>query len=117
VFVGSFLPWATVSTAFGSLSASGTEGDGKITLVCGLVIAVAGLVDLLDRASPWVIALLAGAAAAIIGVIDLANVGSRLGGFESAYVHPSIGIGLWVVLSGAVVTLVGALFFRRPAGR
>jgi hypothetical protein len=46
VLVGSFLPWATVASGFGSASLSGTEGDGKITLVVGLLAALVAVIEL-----------------------------------------------------------------------
>ena len=35
VILGSLLPWASISTGFGTISMSGTDGDGVITLLLG----------------------------------------------------------------------------------
>ena len=90
VILGSFLPWATVTSAFGSVSKSGTDGDGQITLIAGCL-------------------------AALVAVMDIIDVSRTAGEVESAYLDASVGIGLWVVLAGAVVAVVGAWFLR--AGR
>ena len=37
--VGSLLPWASVTSLFGQIDVAGTDGDGKYTLVLGLVAA------------------------------------------------------------------------------
>ena len=34
------MPWASVATAFGTISIAGTEGDGKITLAIGLAMVL-----------------------------------------------------------------------------
>jgi hypothetical protein len=45
--VGALLPWATVIAPFvGTISAAGTDGDGVITLVLGLLVGACGIVGL-----------------------------------------------------------------------
>jgi hypothetical protein len=64
-----FLPWATV----GRFTFTGTEGDGQITLVLGLILAVLGAVRLNGKggkAISWVAAGVAGAIG-LIGVYYL----------------------------------------------
>src|SRR5215207_130712 len=46
VLVGSFMPWASVATAFGTISIAGTEGDGKITLAVGLAMVLLSVMEL-----------------------------------------------------------------------
>ncbi|HEX7463723.1 MAG TPA: hypothetical protein VF382_02360 [Actinomycetota bacterium] len=119
VLLGSFLPWATIRSAVlsspGSLSVNGTDGDGQITLVLALVIVGIGVVGLMGRPRFWLISLIAGCLAALVAVIDIIDVSRTAGEVESAYLDASVGIGLWVVLAGAVVAVVGAWFLR--AGR
>jgi hypothetical protein len=38
--LGSLLPWATLSSPFGTASIPGTRGDGQITLVLGILIGL-----------------------------------------------------------------------------
>lgn len=51
VLIGSFKPWATVTSIFGTVSVAGTQGDGKITLVFGLIIVVLAILELTGRPS------------------------------------------------------------------
>jgi hypothetical protein len=104
VVLGSLLPWVTVHSAFGSISIAGTEGDGVITLIIGLAFA-AGF-----AAKKTVLAALAGFAALGMAIYELTNVQSgirdaerELGEFATA----SVGIGLWIVLIGAIAMLLG----------
>ncbi len=121
VLLGSFLTWATVTVGIGSLGVSGTvgvsgtDGDGQITLVLGLVIVGIGVVGLMGRPRFWLISLIAGCLAALVAVIDIVDVSRTVSQVQGAYMHASVGIGLWVVLVGAVVGVVGAWFLR--AGR
>jgi hypothetical protein len=104
VAVGSLLPWVTVHSAFGSISVAGTEGDGVITLIIGLAFAAAYAAKKIPLAAP------AGFAALVMAIYELTNVQSgirdaerELGEFATA----SVGIGLWIVLIGAIAMLAG----------
>lgn len=100
--IGSFLPWATVTSVFGSISVAGTEGDGIMTLICG-VIAVIGFA--LQRP---LLAIIPAAIGLAIGVIDLTNVSRNLGDIDAEIARASVGIGLWILVAGAVVAVVAA---------
>ena len=52
VLIGSFLPWATVTTVFGTISVAGTNGDGKITLGVGLAIVLVSILELTGGSVP-----------------------------------------------------------------
>ena len=45
IAIGSFLPWISVSSAFGSLSRNGVEGggDGVSTLIIGVLMVLLGI--------------------------------------------------------------------------
>jgi hypothetical protein len=50
------MTWATASLGVFSVSSTGTEGDGRITVVLGIVVAVAGLLAAVTpRPRPWAI--------------------------------------------------------------
>lgn len=115
--IGSLLPWATLTTAFGNVSKNGTDGDGTITLIAGVVVAVLGLAM---RTNPTgslrVLALLASSGVGVIAGIDFADVQSVAGENSSEYARISVGVGLYVVAIGAVLGAVGAIgsLNRRP---
>ena len=119
VAVGSFLPWVTASTVFGSLSRSGIDagGDGWVTLVAGTVIAVLGLATVTrpNRAANLLVAIGA-AGAAIIFAIDFSDVQGRVSAIESSsegMALGGVGIGLWMVALGAITTFVASLMRRK----
>ncbi len=99
--LGSLLDWATVSTGFGEIGVAGTEGDGVITLIAGLL---AGVLFLASK--PKIAAAVAGLGTAV-AVYDFSNVASHVAG-ASASVNASVGIGLYLcVIGGAAATIAG----------
>jgi hypothetical protein len=116
MFVGSFLPWVTVSTILGTLSRSGVDGNGDGILSAGLGIAAAGFgVALLSRQKRWLSVALAivGVLGALLVYYEVTDIQGRLGDLESALA--AVGIGLWMVGAGAVVTLAMGLEGLRGA--
>lgn len=105
VFLGSFMTWATASIGFLSVSKAGTTGDGRITLVLGIVAFVLAIVALRGgrrgiSVAGGVVALLA----LVVTVIDTANLARLIG--RSTLVSVSIGPGLVLVLVGAAIALL-----------
>jgi hypothetical protein len=100
--LGALLPWATVSTVFGSMSASGTDGDGVITLLCGIAIGV--MFGLWKRPAVIVAAVLAGIAL-LVGIIDLVDIGRTSADF-GGFVDASPGIGLFLTVLASIAALV-----------
>lgn len=116
VVIGSVMPWAT---AFGgALSKAGTDGDGAITLVLGLLIAAGGLAVGLARGRIW-IAIVAALLGALVGVtagIDLSDAQSKIGDLHGVV---SVGAGLWVTLFGGILAFgacCAAVALRRDDG-
>jgi hypothetical protein len=103
VILGSVLPWATVTTVFGTISLAGTEGDGIITLIGGVV---AGLAVLIRR---FRLACLAFGLTAAIAVYDITNVNRSIGDIDSEFVRTSVGYGLWIIVAAAIVGTLIAL--------
>lgn len=97
--LGAFLPWATI-TVFVTISKNGIDGDGAITLVLGVVLAIVAVLE----KSPVLQVLAAGliTAVALFDTVDVRA--SREDGFGA-----SVGIGLWMTLAAGVVALVGSI--------
>jgi hypothetical protein len=116
VAVGSLMPWATVTHAFGTLTVNGTEGDGRITLVVGLILVLVAVLELAGTVSgrnvARDIALILAFVAAGIGVYQIVNLESRLGDVRSEFARASVGMGLYSVVGGGVLGVVGGFLKR-----
>ena len=104
--IGAFLPWATASTGFGSLSVSGMEGDGIFLLVTGGIAVAAALMSAYSTGPWWAVVAVVSVIGAVTCFIDLQNVH---GAFDYRNVVVQVGVGLWVCLAGSVVGLLGSL--------
>ena len=140
--VGSFLAWAEVSGGGTSVTAKGVDGsDGYITLVAGLVAVVLGIV--MARGTKRVLAvlvILAGIVGGGIGLYDAVTAKDSVLDAAAEELAPSFGtsaervrtaldqaidagqlsvtisIGLYVVIAGGVVALVGGILGLRGSG-
>ena len=120
---GAAIPWAEVTAPFiGTVTKSGTDGDGVLTLIGALVIAGLGFLAFGSRRSRGAIigSLVVAGLIALVAVVDMVDVSSRIADVEDQdlAVSASIGIGLWVVLLGAGVAIVGCVLrLTGPKGR
>ena len=104
VVLGSLLAWATVSAGIINASAAGTDGDGKATLIFGLV-AIAAVVIFIKVRSVWLL-IAAGVAFLVclgISIYDTINVSSTHVGNSVIQAHVSVGIGLWLCLIASIL--------------
>jgi hypothetical protein len=110
VLIGSVLPWASVTTFVGTISVNGTNGDGVLTLIGALLIAGLAGPALwgLARRGLLIGALVLSALVAVVALIDIADVSSRVADANgTGLVHASVGFGLWLTLVGAIVATAG----------
>jgi hypothetical protein len=122
VTVGSLLPWANVTAPFfGTFSIAGTDGDGTLTLVAGLVVGALTLWAYAGRFSPGpiVAALVVSLVSGVVAIVDMADVSGLAGeaSEDDVSVAVSIGIGLWLVLLGAVAATGGCILSLVAARR
>ena len=110
---GSLLPWRTATFPLGgSISTAGTEGDGVITLILGLVVGAAGLVIAMQDGSRLasVVGIVAAVASSIATFVAFGSAREAVDLVEAAGLSTaSIGIGLWVVAIGATAALIGSV--------
>lgn len=140
--LGSFLTWAEVTGGGTSVTAKGVDGsDGYITLVAGLVAVVAG--TMMARGARRVLAvlvILAGIVGGGIGLYDALTAKDSVldaaaeelapafgasaervraaldQAIDAGQLSVSISIGLYVVIAGGVVALVGGILGLRDVG-
>jgi hypothetical protein len=115
--IGSFMPWISARTGFGSVDVAGTEGDGVATLIAGALAALIALV-FLDKPAPGLAKLAIGAAgviALVVVYLDYNEIQKRLEGITSDAVAGSVGAGLYIVGIGAVAAIIGAIKMTNTA--
>ena len=140
--LGSFLAWAEVSGGGTSVTAKGVDGsDGYITLVAGLVAVAAGVV--MARGTRRVLAvlmILAGIVGGGLGLYDALTAKDSVLDAAAEELAPafevsvqqvrtvldqaidarelsvSISVGLYVVIGGGIVALVGGILGLRGSG-
>lgn len=123
MFIGSFLPWVTLHTIFGSLSVCGMDGgDGTVTAVLGFATLIVGVLAVVStsgastcvRSLETILGLLCGG----ITLYEVVNVSNHISDLESGgegFATASVGFGLWILLLGSILAVVaGALAMRRP---
>ena len=112
--VAAFLPWITAATIFGNVSRSGVDGggDGVVTAVLGVVVAVVAFTTRRnegDRGSGIALVI---CALIIVGisVYDLFGVNDRINDIDRRYVDASVGIGLYLtIVAGIGGVIAGVL--------
>ena len=112
--LGSLLSWAQVTIFIGTVGVAGTEGDGKITLATGLVLGIGGVLQLTNSRAGRPLAAVGAILTLLVAAIDLVTLSSRIGELASDFAQVSVGVGLWMVLVGGVLGLVG-VFIGQPA--
>ncbi len=119
--IGAVLPWVRADAAFFTLRRAGTEADGRITLVLGVLLGTAAIVAVATRAfRAWVGAggILLSAFVIAIAVADIVDVNDKARPIEAAGIaRISVGGGLWLTLAAGLVGLAGgiALLIRPSA--
>jgi hypothetical protein len=140
--IGSFLSWATVSGAGTEVSASGMDGsDGVVTLVAGILALACGLLAMrAGRRVLAIVAILAGLAGAGLGIYDAVTakdsvldaaadqVATQVGAtpdevrallddaIDAGQLSISISVGLYVVIGGGLLALVGGFLMLGSRG-
>ena len=117
IVVGSFLPWITATSVFGSLSRNALDGDGRLTLAAGVILALIGAVEVSSGTSRrpakilgWVMVIVVG----LVFAVDFSDLQERLDLVSSELIgaSASIGPGLWLLAVGALIAVIGVLNLR-----
>ena len=112
--IGSMTPWATITAPLlGSVSVNGTQGDGLITLILGLV-AIGLAIGIASAVSPRGFAAgasIIGGIIFIIAAVDLNNVQRVVedANYSSDLVLAQVGGGLYATLIGGIGITLGGL--------
>jgi hypothetical protein len=115
VCMGSLGPWATISF----LTVNGTDGDGVITLILGLIAGTMALLQAAGRGI-WapIVAAVCFSLSALTGIIDWADLERT---FEGSFFGNTVSVGWGLVVmtfaaaAGAILSFVSLFVRRRPA--
>jgi RNA polymerase subunit RPABC4/transcription elongation factor Spt4 len=124
--VGSFLPWMQASAFFVTLHRNGMQMgdnmgfsvDGVVTLVLGVFTCVIGLSRLLHFSMPSFLyrsSVATGLIAGAITVYDATQIHTFVASIGGENVAASLGYGLWVLLVGAALAILGGFVVRLAA--
>ncbi|MGC5628663.1 hypothetical protein ACPYO6_10515 [Georgenia sp. Z1344] len=110
--IGCFLPWLEVSVFGQSDSINGMEdgNDGLLILPMAVLAAVGGVLIGIRKGAAWmaIVGLVLALAVAGIGLYDLVDVNDEIEA-QGAQEFIDIGFGLYAVVAGGVVGLVGGI--------
>jgi hypothetical protein len=120
IVLGSFLPWLTATAPLvGTISRNGMEGgDGVITLILGVVTILIGVTQLTATNLPILLQrspIITGAISGIVAIINYLDVQQRIEDVreESELIAASVGAGIWTLVVGAVLAIVGGILVRK----
>ena len=99
VIVGSFLPWASLSTGLGTFTRNGIDGDGVFTLIAGVVLVFLAIAA--NRRTAQVVGILASIVVLFIVIHD----GSAIASIDRS----AIGTGFFAAGIGSLVAAIGSL--------
>lgn len=106
--LGSFMPWVTAQTIFGSIDIAGTDGDGVITLILACVTAF-----LIYKGSKkmFVGALVTSGLGTLVSVYNVVNVNNKIN--QNDDMNASIGYGLYLCVIGFLVVIAMLISLRK----
>ncbi len=110
--IGSLLPWTTATFAsIGTVTRSGLAGFGIVTLILGLIVVAGGLGMLTERRSSIarIVAVTTAVAAAYVASVSFTTAQALVESVNlDEFAVASIGIGLLLVVVGAIGSVIGA---------
>jgi hypothetical protein len=112
--VGAALPWATVTTGFGSISRSGLDGgDGIITIIVSIGVGLLGLgmVQRRPRAAVWLLGVVLSLVLIVVAFWDGGNV-NGISNQGASLLLVSVGIGLYLTGIAGLIGVVGSVAAR-----
>jgi hypothetical protein len=120
IVLGSFLPWLTATAPFvGTISRNGMEGgDGIITLILGVVVTILiGVSQLTATRMPALLqrsSIVTGVITGAVAIYDYVEVQRRIEDVkeQSELISASVGAGIWTLIVGAILAIVGGVVVR-----
>ncbi|MCX6648558.1 MAG: hypothetical protein NTV61_04120 [Candidatus Bathyarchaeota archaeon] len=109
--IGSFLPWATMSSIFGTISLNGLDKDGMFTLIFS--IAALGVLYLgikrTRKNTTNIVIIILGIFLALTGIMDSSSITSIQ---TTQYAYIQVGVGLYLVILSGIGLVVSGIWNR-----
>ncbi len=113
LLVGSFVPWVTVDTAFGTLNKNGIDGDGKLTAATGILALLLIAVGASTRERILLaVGAVISAAGGAIGIYDGVDIGRAASDITSNYATATVGIGIYVTIAGGLMGFIAGMIVQ-----
>ena len=119
IVIATFLPWATISIFNETSSFNGLQGDGWISLISGIIYIVCILM-VEKKPVLKIVGLIFAVIALLIGIYEFMQLKKGVGDSgdnalltEMVKNMITIGYGLYVLIAGAVIAIVGALMIKK----
>jgi hypothetical protein len=114
VILGTFMPWATITTVFGTITKNGIDTpDGVFMLILGGVLIAIGLGAHSHLNVPKglrVVGIIAGTLTGLASIGEASSVSTHIASVTSnPYASAPVGGGVYLLVTGAVIAFVGAL--------
>ena len=106
--IGSFLPWASIQSVFGTIEVSGTSGDGIITLL--LAIVTGCFICFGSKFKMFVWAAIFSVLGLIISIGEIFNVTSKN---DEEFAIVQVGYGLYLCVIGFTVGAIGSYCYAK----
>lgn len=106
--IGSFLPWVSVLSIFGTLEVTGFDaGDGKLTAIAGAIAVLFGILGVVNRSRAMIItAAITSLLGLAVAVYDFGDVTNHISSVDSEAVRASVGYGLYGCVGGFTVCTI-----------
>lgn len=106
--LGSFMPWVSAQTIFGTIDVAGTDGDGVITLILACVTAF-----LIYKGSKkmLIVGFITSGLGVIVSLYNVINVSNKIN--QNDEMTASIGYGLYLCVIGFLVVVAMLTSLRK----
>jgi hypothetical protein len=111
ITIGTLMPWLIAwQPATGTITQNGIgngAGDGIVTLPLGILLAILGIVCLSGSRPPKLVVTIPAVIVLVVGWIDYQYLNAKVANQLMTGYSMQIGIGIYVVLAGAIAAIAG----------
>lgn len=116
LIVSAFMPWASARAGIFSVTVNGTEGDGVITMLAGMALAIVlalNVYHVIPCMLAGIVTFIAGAIGLFVAGYDMINISSTAGAADGVSASMEIGI-ILTFGAGAALMLIAWMGHHHP---